>query len=225
MTSVTARRTAAAADVSVTRLDLNPVFPLVTVNGHTVQPRNATLADINAISELIASEVQVGKLIPRTPEQLAQWINEGRSFVAVDLETNEVVGHVGLYLWFPPSATTGIPVVGCVEEVSVVVNPAYRNSGIYRDMHDAIATALFQTSPDAEIVDIKSVNSNGYALLHGSGYVEVPLSHVEANGLVILHPEMGPWRAFVLTKEVHKANLRERNAMRHDIRGPEPEIQ
>ncbi len=59
--------------------------------------RPSTMADLDDIDEFITQFVSAGRLLPRTQDELEDLIPTG--FIAVDLETDEIVGFVALEIY------------------------------------------------------------------------------------------------------------------------------
>ncbi len=165
---------------------------IVTGNGTVFLfgPTQARHSD--AVVELIqSSHDNGGGALPLTREQVLAMAAQGHSYVAIDPVTNSVVGHQAVGIW-----------PGCYELRSGVTHPAHRGKGINTAMKSAFISHIFEASPEAVIIAIKSGEMGIGALTNGFGFKEEPLEEAQPKYLFgILKPEEGPWHVYSLTQQ------------------------
>ena len=127
---------------------------------------------------------------------MKEWIDKGRSFVAIEAKAGEVIGHVAIEEW-----------PHCLEIRSVVTAPGFRNMGVNTRLTEFVVNKMFEGYPDAVLMELKSETSNGHTLLMNAiGFIEVPLSELQLLGGAIRNP--GPrWHLYTLTLGQYKAYL------------------
>lgn len=129
---------------------------------HDIKIRQAQPDDVDGIAHLVQDEAKKGTVLDVEPEDVAEWVANGKSFVAV--LDGKVIGHVGAYTW-----------PGCrwTELRSNVVAEEYRKHFIYRNMLNTLISEIFSSNQDTTVVMLKNELSMGKGLLAPFGFSEL----------------------------------------------------
>ena len=133
------------------------------LSAQNVAMSRAMEGDVVEIVSLINDEHERSNaVLDVSHDEVRSWVGFGLSFVAK--HNNRIVGHSAMHVW---------PESGWLEIRGVVVDPNYRNHGIYSKMTRLHIEETFRAYPKGKIVVVKNESSKGARLLKSLGFVLV----------------------------------------------------
>lgn len=135
-----------------------------------IQIRSSEQGDVDPISELISLVPEA--LVPVEKKQIQRWIDEGRSLVAVNIQTGQIVAHQGLGHWELDEGRQA------TELRSAYTHPDWRRKGINTSLKLEMIDIAKKMYPDVPIVGFTEKPSKSRGILNELGFEIVELEDV-----------------------------------------------
>jgi L-amino acid N-acyltransferase YncA len=158
-----------------------------------MQVRPARRSDVDAVTAIynhgIAERQATFETRPRSPREVAAWLDEGRPFLVAEDDDGTIAGFARVSPYSVRKAYAG------VGEHGVYVDPTARGRGVGRDLLNALAQAAEHSGYHKLTSRVFTTNHASLALHRAAGFTEV--------GIQRRHGQLdGEWKDTMLVERL-----------------------